>query len=76
MRGGCFVALQQHVEVCDSFDYSDGVGGTCRTWGRRFCLRRVWCFMLMKARMTCIAMYEDNEGVIQIAINPISNSNS
>ena len=39
-------------------------------------LRQVWCFMLPKARMPCIAMYEDNEGVIQIAKHPICNSNS
>ena len=39
-------------------------------------LRQVWCFMLPKARMPCIAMYEDNEGAIQIAKHPISNSNS
>ena len=32
--------------------------------------------MLPKARMQCIAMYEDNEGAIQIAKHPISNSNS
>ena len=32
--------------------------------------------MLPKARMPCIAMYEDNEGAIQIAKHPISNSNS
>ena len=32
--------------------------------------------MLPKARMPCIAMYEDNEGVIQIAKHPICNSNS
>ena len=32
--------------------------------------------MLLKARMLCIAMYEDNEGAIQIAKHPISNSNS
>ena len=39
-------------------------------------LRQVWCFMSPKARMPCIAMYEDNEGAIQIAKHPISNSNS
>ena len=39
-------------------------------------LRQVWCFMLPKARMPCIAMYEDSEGAIQIAKQPISNSNS
>ena len=32
--------------------------------------------MLPKARMPCIAMYDDNEGAIQIAKHPISNSNS
>ena len=32
--------------------------------------------MLPKARMPCIAMYEDNEGAIQIAKHPISDSNS
>ena len=32
--------------------------------------------MLPKARMPCIAMYEDNEGAIQITKHPISNSNS
>ena len=39
-------------------------------------LRQVWCFMLPKARMPCIVMYKDNEGAIQIAKHPISNSNS
>ena len=39
-------------------------------------LKQVWCFMLPKARIPCIAMYEDNEGAIQIAKHPISNSNS
>ena len=39
-------------------------------------LRQVGYFMLPKARMPCIAMYEDNEGAIQIAKHPISNSNS
>ena len=39
-------------------------------------LRQVWCFVLPKARTPCIAMYEDNEGAIQIANHSISNSNS
>ena len=39
-------------------------------------LRQVLCFMLPKARMPCIAMYEDNESAIQIAKHPVSNSNS
>ena len=39
-------------------------------------LRQVWCFMLPKDKMPCIAIYEDNEGAIHIAKHPISNSNS
>ena len=40
-------------------------------------LRQVWRFMLLKAGMPCIPLFEDNEeGAIQIAKHPISNSNS
>ena len=39
-------------------------------------LRQVWRFMLPRAGMPCIPLFEDNEGAIQIAKHPISNSNS
>ena len=39
-------------------------------------LRQVWRFMLPRASMPCIPVFEDNEGAIQIAKHPISNSNS
>ncbi|CAB1116630.1 unnamed protein product [Ectocarpus sp. CCAP 1310/34] len=39
-------------------------------------LRQVWRFMLPKELRPCIPLYEDNEGAIQIAKHPISNSNS
>lgn len=39
-------------------------------------LRQVWRFMLPKAGMPCIPLFEDNEGAIQIARNPVTNSNS
>ena len=39
-------------------------------------LRQVWRFMLPRASMPCIPLFEDNEGAIQIAKHPISNSNS
>ena len=38
-------------------------------------LRQVWRFMLPSAGMPCIPLFEDNEGAIQIAKHPISNSN-
>ena len=39
-------------------------------------LRQVWRFMLPRAGMPCIPLREDNEGAIQIAKHPISDSNS
>ncbi|CAB1106667.1 unnamed protein product [Ectocarpus sp. CCAP 1310/34] len=39
-------------------------------------LRKVWRFMLPEAGMPCIPVFEDNQGAIQLAQNPISNSNS
>lgn len=39
-------------------------------------LRNVWRFMLPKAGLPCVPLFEDNEGSIQIAKNPVSNSNS
>lgn len=39
-------------------------------------LRQVWRFMFPSAGMPCIPLFEDNEGAIQIAKHPISNSNS
>ncbi|CAB1101212.1 unnamed protein product [Ectocarpus sp. CCAP 1310/34] len=40
-------------------------------------LRQVWRFMLPEAGIpSCIPVFEDNQGAIQLAQNPISNSNS
>ena len=66
----------QDAEVCDSLDYSGGVCGFVGHGEGDFVFEQVWCVMLPKARMPCIAMYEDNEGAIQIAKHPISNPNS
>ena len=39
-------------------------------------LRQVWRFMLPEVGMSCIPIFEGNEGVIQLTRNPITNSNS
>ena len=39
-------------------------------------LRQVWRFMLPDVGMPCIPVFEDNEGAVQLAMNPITNSNS
>ncbi|CAB1106855.1 unnamed protein product [Ectocarpus sp. CCAP 1310/34] len=37
---------------------------------------RVWRFILPDVGMPCISVFEDNQGAIQIAYDPITNSNS
>lgn len=39
-------------------------------------LRQVWRFVLPEVGMPCISLFEDNQGAIQLAQNPITNSNS
>ena len=39
-------------------------------------LRQVWRFMLPDVGMPCTPVFEDNEGAVQLAQNPITNSNS
>ena len=38
-------------------------------------LRQVWRFMLPDVGMPCIPVFEDNEGAVQLASNPITNCN-
>ncbi|CAB1106904.1 unnamed protein product [Ectocarpus sp. CCAP 1310/34] len=37
-------------------------------------LRQIWRFMLPQVDMPCIPVFEDNQGAIQLAQNPISKS--
>ena len=71
---------RQDAEVCDSLDLLSTTQAEYEAMsdkGKEISFsRQVWCFMLPKARMPCIAMYEDNEGAVEIAKQPISNSNS
>ena len=41
-----------------------------------FFLRQVWHFMLPRKVMPCLPVFEDNHGALQLAQNPITNSNS
>ena len=40
------------------------------------CFRQVWRFMLPAVGMPCIPVLEDNDGVVQLAQNPLTNSKS
>jgi len=39
-------------------------------------LRQVWRFMLPGKGMPCFPVFEDNQGAVQLSMNPVSNSNS
>ena len=39
-------------------------------------LRQVWRFMLPSKVMPCFPVFEDNRGALQLAQNPVTNSNS
>ena len=62
----------QDAEVCDSLDLLSTTQAECQAMsdmGKDILFsRQVWCFMLPKARMPCIAMYEDNEGAILFVV--------
>ena len=39
-------------------------------------LQQVWCFTLPGVGTPCVPVFEDNEGAVQLAQNPVTNSNS
>ena len=39
-------------------------------------LRQVWRFMLPSKALSCFTVFEDNQGAVQLAQNPVTNSNS
>ena len=39
-------------------------------------LRQVWRFMLPSKVISCFPIFEDNQGAVQLAQNPVTNSNS
>ena len=39
-------------------------------------LRPIWRFMLPNKVMPCFPVFEDNQGAVQLAQNPVTNSNS
>ena len=39
-------------------------------------LRQVWRLMLPRKVMPCFSVFEDNQGAVQLAQNPVTNSNS
>ena len=39
-------------------------------------LQQVWCFMLPGVSISCVPVFEDNEGAVQLVQMPVTNPNS
>ena len=74
MRGGAFHGTQTQKCVTLSTTQAEYVAMSDVAKEILF-LRQAWRFMFPRAGMPFIPLLEDNEGAIQIAKHPISNSN-
>ncbi|CAB1107330.1 unnamed protein product [Ectocarpus sp. CCAP 1310/34] len=77
MCAGGAIAWFSETQKCETLSTTQAEFVTMADMGKEILfLRQVWRFMLPKELRPCIPLYEDNEGAIQIAKLPISNSNS
>ena len=58
------------------FDHRSGVCRSRDAVKELLFLRQVWRFMLPSKVMPCFPIFEDNQGAVQLAQNPITNSDS
>ena len=77
MCGGAAVCWFSRTQRCVTLSTSEAeyVAATDAVKELLF-LRQVWRFMLPEMKMPCVPLFEDNQGAIKIAQNPINNSNS
>ena len=66
----------QDSEMRYPFDFRSGVCCSRGCGKEVIVLRQVWRFMLPSKVMPCFPVFEDNQGAVQLAQNPITNSNS
>ena len=66
----------ENAEVRDAFNDGDKYVAILDVLKELLFLRQVWRFMLQEVGMPYISVLEDNEGAIQLARYPITNSNS
>ena len=66
----------QNAEMRDSVDLRGRTRCDDRRSEGNFVLRQVWEYMMPHEGVPCITLFEDNQGAIQMAQNPITNSSS
>ena len=67
-----FSGTQKYVNLSTSEAEYVALGDAVK---KLFVLRQIWCFMLPSKVMPCFPVFEDNEGAVQLAQNPVTNSN-
>ena len=77
MCGGACVSWFSRTQKCVTLSTTEAeyvaLAGTIK---EVLFLRQVWRFMLPDVGMPCIPVFEGNQGAVQLAQNPITNSNS
>ena len=77
MCGGASVCWFSRTQKCVTFSTSEAeyvsLGDAVK---ELLFLRQGWRFMLHGKAMPCFPVFEDNQGAVQLAQNPITNSNS
>ena len=77
MCGGASVCWFSRTQKCVTLSTSEAeyvaLGDTVKDL---LFLRQVWCFMSPSKVMPCFPVFEDNQGAVQLAQNPVTNSNS
>ena len=75
--GGCLCLLFSRTQKCVTLSTTEAeTVALTDVIEEALFLRSVWHFMLPEVRMPYIPVFEDNQDVVQLSQNPITNSNS
>ena len=77
MCGGACVQCFSRTQKCATLSTIEPeYVATAETMKEVLFLQQVWCFKLPGVGTPCVPVFEDNEGAVQIAQNPVTSSNS
>ena len=77
MRGGAAIQLISRTQKCTTLSSSEAeYVAMAKGFKEALFLRTVWRFLLPVFVNPCIQVLEDNKGATQLAVNPVTNSNS
>ncbi|CAM9497748.1 unnamed protein product [Laminaria digitata] len=76
MYGGACVFWYSRTQKCVTLSTSEAEYVAMATMKEVLFLQQVWCFVLPEVGTLCVPVFEHNEGAVQLAQNPVTNSNS